>query len=150
MDSEPGTPAYGLSRSSSQSSGLGLGSGDLPGWIPDAEARHCMACKRAFGFSRRRHHCRNCGWCICSACSPHKMVLSHASSQAQRVCNDCFSNLRQVAQLRQQAIMGDMASGFMTPMRSGSIDASAGFYPPSAGASHRWTQLDSISLTKDT
>ena len=44
--SEPGTP-YGLSRSGSMDM-------DVPSWIPDHNARECMACRKPFGFSRRR------------------------------------------------------------------------------------------------
>ena len=32
-----------------------------PQWIPDEQTTHCMSCKVAFTFVRRRHHCRNCG-----------------------------------------------------------------------------------------
>jgi FYVE/RhoGEF/PH domain-containing protein 5/6 len=38
-------------------------------WIPDAKTANCMRCARAFGWRRRRHHCRLCGRCVCSACS---------------------------------------------------------------------------------
>lgn len=47
---------------------------------------------------------RNCGWLICGDCSPHKYLLPQAygSSGPQRVCNNCYSNLQQVAQIRNQ------------------------------------------------
>lgn len=40
-----------------------------PIWIPDAKTSSCMRCSRTFGWRRRRHHCRLCGRCVCSACS---------------------------------------------------------------------------------
>jgi FYVE/RhoGEF/PH domain-containing protein 5/6 len=38
-------------------------------WIPDAKTEGCMRCGRAFGWRRRRHHCRLCGRCVCASCS---------------------------------------------------------------------------------
>ena len=76
----------------------------LPGWVPDSLAPECMLCHRAFGLTRRRHHCRNCGLCICSKCSPRKISLPHLKvGVQQRVCNDCHAKVRDVAELRQRA-----------------------------------------------
>jgi hypothetical protein len=36
-------------------------------WIPDAESDYCAGCGKAFALTRRRHHCRDCGFCLCSA-----------------------------------------------------------------------------------
>lgn len=38
-------------------------------WIPDGKTEGCMRCGRAFGWRRRRHHCRLCGRCVCGSCS---------------------------------------------------------------------------------
>lgn len=38
-------------------------------WIPDGKTSSCMRCGRAFGWRRRRHHCRLCGRCVCATCS---------------------------------------------------------------------------------
>ena len=38
-------------------------------WIPDSKTDSCMRCGRAFGWRRRRHHCRLCGRCVCHSCS---------------------------------------------------------------------------------
>lgn len=38
-------------------------------WIPDEKTRECMRCGQAFGWRRRRHHCRLCGRCVCGGCS---------------------------------------------------------------------------------
>jgi hypothetical protein len=40
-----------------------------PVWIPDGKTNECMRCGKLFGWRRRRHHCRLCGRCVCSACS---------------------------------------------------------------------------------
>jgi len=39
-------------------------------WTLDGVASSCELCKRAFWLLQRRHHCRNCGRCVCGACSP--------------------------------------------------------------------------------
>jgi hypothetical protein len=47
---------------------------------------------------RRRHHCRNCGSCICGLCSSDLATLPHLGySRPQRVCSDCASSLRETA-----------------------------------------------------
>jgi hypothetical protein len=40
-----------------------------PRWIPDSDVDSCMLCGAAFTtFTRRRHHCRSCGWVVCITC----------------------------------------------------------------------------------
>ena len=34
-----------------------------------------MQCGAAFGLLRRRHHCRCCGWLVCSRCLSHRISL---------------------------------------------------------------------------
>jgi len=36
-------------------------------WIPDDEADYCAGCGKAFALTRRRHHCRDCGFTLCAA-----------------------------------------------------------------------------------
>jgi hypothetical protein len=35
-------------------------------WIPDREFDRCMQCDAQFWYLLRKHHCRGCGWLICS------------------------------------------------------------------------------------
>jgi hypothetical protein len=35
-------------------------------WIHDKDSQDCTACKKPFGFFRRRHHCRACGKVVAS------------------------------------------------------------------------------------
>ena len=39
-----------------------------PEWVPDSDADKCMLCPKKFNITRRRHHCRMCGWVICGKC----------------------------------------------------------------------------------
>lgn len=41
-----------------------------PLWIPDDSSSKCLmeGCDTVFSFLNRRHHCRDCGWLICSDC----------------------------------------------------------------------------------
>jgi hypothetical protein len=41
----------------------------LDDWMPDSHSSKCMICSRDFNLLFRRHHCRNCGYLICSKCS---------------------------------------------------------------------------------
>jgi hypothetical protein len=74
-----------------------------PRWVPSADA--CMLCSKTFGVLTRRHHCRRCGYVVCSSCSDHKVKLArwleddapHAlresrSIEVLRVCNRCFTS----------------------------------------------------------
>jgi hypothetical protein len=58
-------------------------------WQPDTAS--CELCTREFGLSRRRHHCRVCGNCVCASCSPFELRLS-AAKPPVRICSRC--NLR--------------------------------------------------------
>uniref|UniRef100_W8B9X0 Pleckstrin domain-containing family F member 2 n=1 Tax=Ceratitis capitata TaxID=7213 RepID=W8B9X0_CERCA len=63
-------------------------------WVPDAEATHCMHCKKTqFTMIVRRHHCRNCGAVVCGPCSSKKFLLPQQSSKPVRVCTACYERL---------------------------------------------------------
>lgn len=42
-------------------------------WKPNAPA--CFLCNRTFSLFFRRHHCRSCGNCVCTNCSPFRVHL---------------------------------------------------------------------------
>ncbi|KAL1696757.1 hypothetical protein GGG16DRAFT_85229 [Schizophyllum commune] len=67
-------------------------------WIPDEKTEGCMRCGRSFGWRRRRHHCRLCGRCVCSACSERTFFIADvnpdtASSKPARACNACYETV---------------------------------------------------------
>ncbi|XP_076152660.1 FYVE, RhoGEF and PH domain-containing protein 4 isoform X1 [Alosa pseudoharengus] len=62
-----------------------------PRWIRDNEVTMCMKCKEPFNvLTRRRHHCRACGYVVCSKCSDNKAPLEYDSNKMNKVCKDCY------------------------------------------------------------
>ncbi|XP_068615873.1 FYVE, RhoGEF and PH domain-containing protein 4-like, partial [Brachionichthys hirsutus] len=65
-----------------------------PRWIRDNEVTMCMRCKEPFtALTRRRHHCRACGYVVCWKCSDYKVPLEYDSNKMNKVCRHCFSIL---------------------------------------------------------
>ncbi len=68
--------------------------GALPTWQIDTEHDECSLCQNAFTFFNRRHHCRNCGVLVDSACSNNFVTLARLGYLGkQRVCNKCFNDM---------------------------------------------------------
>ncbi|KAL0438241.1 UNVERIFIED_CONTAM: PH, RCC1 and FYVE domains-containing protein 1 [Sesamum latifolium] len=70
-------------------------------WVSGAEQSQCSACRQAFGFTRKRHNCYNCGLVHCHACSSRKApraALAPNPSKPYRVCDSCFAKLSKVAE----------------------------------------------------
>ncbi|XP_067855854.1 FYVE, RhoGEF and PH domain-containing protein 4-like isoform X2 [Heptranchias perlo] len=62
-----------------------------PRWIRDKEVTLCMKCKEPFNaLTRRRHHCRACGYVVCWKCSDYKANLAYDSNKLSKVCKDCY------------------------------------------------------------
>ncbi|XP_034734953.1 FYVE, RhoGEF and PH domain-containing protein 4a isoform X2 [Etheostoma cragini] len=65
-----------------------------PCWIRDNQVTLCMKCKEPFNaLTRRRHHCRACGYVVCWKCSDNKVPLEYDGNKMNKVCRDCFSIL---------------------------------------------------------
>ncbi|XP_010881598.2 FYVE, RhoGEF and PH domain-containing protein 4a isoform X3 [Esox lucius] len=65
-----------------------------PRWIRDNEVTMCMKCKEPFNaLTRRRHHCRACGYVVCWKCSDNKVALEYDNNKMNKVCKDCYSIL---------------------------------------------------------
>ena len=63
-------------------------------WETDSNVTNCPFCDKKFNLVDRRHHCRKCGRVVCSACSPHRVILSNIdASQKSRICNSCFKEM---------------------------------------------------------
>ncbi|XP_066101733.1 FYVE and coiled-coil domain-containing protein 1 isoform X1 [Saccopteryx bilineata] len=61
-------------------------------WLGDAEASHCLDCKREFSWMVRRHHCRVCGRIFCYYCCNNYVVTKHGAKK-ERCCRACFQKL---------------------------------------------------------
>uniref|UniRef100_A0A671T4D0 FYVE, RhoGEF and PH domain-containing protein 4-like n=1 Tax=Sinocyclocheilus anshuiensis TaxID=1608454 RepID=A0A671T4D0_9TELE len=73
-----------------KSSRLELGK-RAPRWIRDNEVTMCMKCKEPFNpLTRRRHHCRACGYVVCYKCSDYKASLRYDGNKLNKVCKDCY------------------------------------------------------------
>lgn len=70
-------------------------------WVSGAEQSQCSACRQAFGFTRKRHNCYNCGLVHCHACSSRKALraaLAPNPGKPYRVCDSCYAKLSKVAE----------------------------------------------------
>ncbi|KAL1212884.1 PH, RCC1 and FYVE domains-containing protein 1 [Cardamine amara subsp. amara] len=66
-------------------------------WVSGADQSICSGCRQAFGFTRKRHNCYNCGLVHCHACSSKKALkaaLAPTPGKPHRVCDSCYSKLK--------------------------------------------------------
>lgn len=64
-----------------------------PEWASDKAVKECMHCQAPFSLFRRRHHCRKCGDCVCSACAPGdntRPMPELGYTGEVRLCLKCF------------------------------------------------------------
>ncbi|XP_070762909.1 FYVE, RhoGEF and PH domain-containing protein 4a isoform X2 [Enoplosus armatus] len=86
-----------------------------PRWIRDNEVTMCMKCKEPFNaLTRRRHHCRACGYVVCWKCSDNKVALEYDGNKMNKVCRDCFSILtgERIAEGKKKGILEIEAAQF--------------------------------------
>ncbi|KAL5533865.1 hypothetical protein ACEPAG_325 [Sanghuangporus baumii] len=86
-------------------------------WVPDGRTGSCMRCGKAFGWRRRRHHCRLCGRCVCAICSERTFFIADPSandtSKSARACNSCYDAVFPV-------IESSVSEGAISSAQSGS------------------------------
>ncbi|KAL3641117.1 PH, RCC1 and FYVE domains-containing protein 1 [Castilleja foliolosa] len=83
-------------------------------WVPSADQSQCSACRQAFGFTRKKHNCYNCGLVHCHACSSRKALLAALApdpNKLHRVCDSCFSKLAKMAESGGRRNSGTRLSG---------------------------------------
>merc|ERR1719265_1970537 len=72
----------------------------------EADTENCSICNAKFSrlAMRFRHHCRNCGLCVCGSCSTKQIVdvgKENAGKQEfKRVCRDCVSSAEEFNKVR--------------------------------------------------
>ncbi|CAI0396075.1 unnamed protein product [Linum tenue] len=70
-------------------------------WVSGAEQSQCSSCRQAFGFTRKRHNCYNCGLVHCHSCSSRKAIraaLAPNPGKPYRVCDSCYVKLSKVSE----------------------------------------------------
>ncbi|MBA0864601.1 hypothetical protein Goshw_004534 [Gossypium schwendimanii] len=68
-------------------------------WVSGAEESQCSACRQAFGFTRKRYNCYNCGLVHCHSCNSRKALraaLAPNPGKPYRVCDSCFAKMNNV------------------------------------------------------
>ncbi|TYI12293.1 hypothetical protein ES332_A09G267200v1 [Gossypium tomentosum] len=66
-------------------------------WVSGTDQSVCSGCRQAFGFTRKRHNCYNCGMVHCHACSSKKALkaaLAPTPGKPHRVCDTCYAKLK--------------------------------------------------------
>ncbi|CAN1337800.1 PH, RCC1 and FYVE domains-containing protein 1 [Linum perenne] len=66
-------------------------------WVSGADQSVCLGCRQAFGFTRKRHNCYNCGLVHCHSCSSRKAMkaaLAPTPGKPHRVCDACYAKLK--------------------------------------------------------
>ncbi|KAE8651267.1 PH, RCC1 and FYVE domains-containing protein 1 [Cucumis sativus] len=66
-------------------------------WVSGADQSVCTGCRQAFGFTRKRHNCYNCGLVHCHSCSSKKALkaaLAPTPGKPHRVCDSCYAKLK--------------------------------------------------------
>ncbi|GKU90623.1 hypothetical protein SLEP1_g4595 [Rubroshorea leprosula] len=70
-------------------------------WVSGVEQSQCSSCRQAFGFTRKRHNCYNCGLVHCHSCSSRKALraaLAPNPGKLYRVCDSCFTKLNKFSE----------------------------------------------------
>ncbi|KAL8525231.1 hypothetical protein ACS0TY_014743 [Phlomoides rotata] len=83
-------------------------------WVSGADQSVCTACKQAFGFTRKRHNCYNCGLVHCHGCSSKKAMkaaLAPTPGKPHRVCDACYLKLKKAAEMGNTAAINRRVSG---------------------------------------
>ncbi|RQM29726.1 hypothetical protein B5M09_012177 [Aphanomyces astaci] len=58
-------------------------------WADAEAAKHCHCCEKSFNPLKRKHHCRLCGYVVCSTCGVHTTVGHVNRAVNVRVCIKC-------------------------------------------------------------
>uniref|UniRef100_A0A8C4S2X8 FYVE, RhoGEF and PH domain containing 1 n=1 Tax=Erpetoichthys calabaricus TaxID=27687 RepID=A0A8C4S2X8_ERPCA len=62
--------------------------------IREKEVTLCMKCQESFNsITKRRHHCKACGYVVCGKCSEFRARLLYDNNRPNRVCIDCYTML---------------------------------------------------------
>ncbi|XP_054911694.1 FYVE, RhoGEF and PH domain-containing protein 4-like isoform X2 [Poeciliopsis prolifica] len=99
-----------------------------PRWIRDNEVTLCMTCQEPFNaLTRRRHHCRACGYVVCWKCSDNKVPLEYDGNRLNKVCKACYSILasqraERMERKKRRMLEGEAYPGSMDCVLSGFLE----------------------------
>ncbi|KAH6816288.1 Regulator of chromosome condensation family protein [Perilla frutescens var. frutescens] len=82
-------------------------------WVSGADQSVCFSCRQAFGFTKKRHNCYNCGMVHCHACSSKKAMkaaLAPTPGKPHRVCDSCYIKLKKAAEMGTASTINRRAS----------------------------------------
>ncbi|XP_061339100.1 PH, RCC1 and FYVE domains-containing protein 1-like [Gastrolobium bilobum] len=68
-------------------------------WVTGTDQSVCTGCRQAFGLTRKRHNCYNCGLVYCHSCSSRKVLkaaLAPRPEKPHRVCDTCYAKIKVV------------------------------------------------------
>jgi hypothetical protein len=85
-------------------------------WQPDSAVERCPACRREFGFFRRMHHCRACGFVYCD-----DDCHENDAHDNERVCVTCLAALGELNRQKQQEFNDRIERGRRATLELASI-----------------------------
>ncbi|KAK2462258.1 hypothetical protein APHAL10511_005754 [Amanita phalloides] len=120
-------------------------------WIPNERTKQCMRCGQAFGWRRRRHHCRLCGRCVCAGCSEKTFYITDTNIEASRdgaskparACNVCYETVFPVLDSETEPEGSERADS------SSNSSPNAEVGPVSDTHAHNWDTITSLSNFSD-
>ncbi len=102
-----------------QIAALNSTSGSRKQWVDDSQSEVCQLCAVPFGWTRRKHHCRQCGVLCCYYCSTHtfqRRAIGPGSEKQPpgeilRCCDGCYNAM--AAKAEQKAAAAAAAANAM-------------------------------------
>ena len=82
------------------------------GWVIEENVKYCMLCEGEFGIFNWKHHCRSCGYVMCSACSPYNVPIPECVETGEissKVCCNCFGFKSTRVSAQKRSSFGDAA-----------------------------------------
>ncbi|KAA8529441.1 hypothetical protein F0562_033760 [Nyssa sinensis] len=118
--------------------------------VSSADNSMCSGCHNPFNFRRKRHNCYNCGLVFCNACSSQKSLkasLAPSMNKPYRVCDDCFTKLKNAMESGVVGRIPKVRSGSI-PYKSNDVAEKETGGPRVLGQVARLLSADSFNMTE--
>ena len=100
----------------------------------------CYSCGDAFGFFKKEHGCKNCGYSFCSNCLNQKANIPKMNNEKHKVCLKCFNIITKKVKPPEQIIQApDAYYKRMEALESGNKQSSGNIPPGSKPAKSHTT-----------